>query len=808
MEYVTGKILTVPIDEEMKRSYIDYAMSVIVARALPDVRDGLKPVQRRILYAMYEMGLTPDKPHRKSARVVGEVMGKYHPHGDMPIYDALVRMAQDFSFRYPLVDGHGNFGSVDGDAAGAMRYTEARLAPLAMEMLRDIERETVDFGPNFDDSLREPVVLPARFPQLLANGAAGIAVGMATNIPPHNLGELIDAIIHLIDNPEADTEDLMRFIPGPDFPTGGLILGRQGIREAYATGRGVIVLRAAARVERGRGGRARIVVTELPYQLNKARLLERIAELVREKRIDGIADLRDESDRSGMRVVVELRREATPRVVLNQLYKHTPMQQSYGIILLALVDGQPQVLTLRQMIREYIKHQQQLIVRRTRYELRKAQDRAHVLEGLRVALAHLDEVITLIKRAPDVPTARTQLMERFQLSERQAQAILDMRLQRLTGLEREKLESEYQQLLRDIDYFRAVLASDRMVLDILKRELTEIRERFADPRRTRITDEEAELGEEDLIPDEDVVITITHRGYAKRLALNTYRSQRRGGKGVTGVTTRDGDFVEHLFITSTHRYLLFITNWGKAYRLKVHEIPEASRVAKGTALVNLLAVDPDEVVNAVLSIREFSGDLYVAMVTRRGWIKKTRLADLESSRQTGIRAIILEDGDELVAAHLTDGRQELIVGTAGGYALRFSEEEVRPTGRAARGVTAMRLRPGDEVVGMDTVIPGADLLVVTERGYGKRTPLDEYRVRKRGGMGVRAARITKSTGRVAALRVVREGTDVMLVSARGMVIRLGVGEISRMGRATRGVTVMDLVDDDQVVALAQATPEQ
>ncbi|MGQ9497035.1 MAG: DNA gyrase subunit A [Desulfotomaculales bacterium] len=801
-----GKVIPVDIGEEMKHAYLDYAMSVIVGRALPDVRDGLKPVHRRILYAMHNLGLTPDRPHRKSAYVVGEVLSKFHPHGDAAVYDALVRLAQDFNVRYPLVDGHGNFGSVDGDAPAAMRYTEARMARIALAMLADIDKETVDFVPNYDGTTREPVVLPARIPNLLVNGSSGIAVGMATNIPPHNLREVIDALVYLIDHPDAGADELMRFIPGPDFPTGGIIMGREGIREAYRTGRGSIVVRGRVTVEKA-GGKTAIIITELPYLVNKARLVEKIAQLVREKKIDGITDLRDESDRRGMRVVVELRRDANPQVVLNRLYKHTQLQDTFGAIMLALVDGEPRVLGLPALLGAYLAHQKEVVTRRTRYELAQARARLHIVEGLRIALQHLDEVIRTIRRSKDVPTARQALMDGFNLSEKQAQAILDMRLQRLTALEREKLEEEYRELVALIARLEAILGEERLLMDVVRHELLAAKEKFGDDRRTEISAEETAFAPEDLIADEDVVVTITRDGYVKRTPAGIYRSQRRGGRGITAVDPKLADVVQDIFITRTHHYLLFFTAAGKAYRLKVYELPEASRQARGTALVNLLSLDGNDHVTATVPVRDPQGEAYLFMVTRRGIVKRTRLEEFSNVRRDGIIALNLEPGDELVAVRLTGGNDEILLVTAGGLAIRFPETEVRVVGRTARGVRGISLRAGDRVVGADVVRPGADLLVVTANGYGKRTPLDAFRVQSRGGKGVIAARVADKNGPVVAQAVVDRGEEVVMVSAAGILIRLKVREIPVHGRATRGVLLMRLDARDRLVALAHAAPE-
>ncbi len=804
-EHTHGRIVTVPIEEEMKSSYIDYAMSVIVSRALPDVRDGLKPVHRRILYAMREEGMTPDKPYKKSARAVGQVIAKYHPHGDAAVYDAIVRMAQDFTIRYRLVDGHGNFGSLDGDPPAAMRYTEVRLAPLAMELLRDIDKETVDFAPNFDESEKEPVILPARFPNLLVNGSAGIAVGMATNIPPHNLGEVIDGLVALIDDPETDLQRLTGIIKGPDFPTGALILGRDGIKEAYRTGRGVITMRARAQIETVKGGRMRIVVTEIPYQVNKAGLIERIAELVREKKLEGISDLRDESDRHGVRVVIELRRDENPNVILNRLYKYTQMQQTFGIILLALVDGRPRVLNLREILVHYLDYQKEVITRRTRFELARAEARAHILEGLRVALAHLDEVIRLIRSSKDPDTARRGLMERFGLSEKQAQAILDMRLQRLTALERDKIEAEYKELTRTIEYLRAVLASERMVMQIVRRELLEVKEKYADERRTQILSGAVgdDFDVEDLIAEEDVVVTMTHRGYVKRLPAATYRSQRRGGRGVAGMGTREEDFVERLFVTTTHHHLLFFSNRGRVYRIKTHQIPEAGRTARGTAVVNLVPLERGETITAVIPVKELDSGAYLMMATRRGTVKRTGLSEFATARTSGLIALALDEGDELIGVRLSSPGEEVILATRLGKAIRFPVEDVRPMGRPARGVKGITLDEGDVVESMDTVREGCEVLTLTTAGFGKRTPVGEYPTQSRGGKGVINIRLTEKSGQVVGVRLVYPGDEIMLVSARGVVIRVPVDDIRVSGRNTRGVAVMRLDEGDHVVSFGR-----
>jgi DNA gyrase subunit A len=803
VEYTHGKIIPVNIEEEMKKSYLDYAMSVIVGRALPDVRDGLKPVHRRILYAMHELGISPDKPHKKSARVVGEVLGKYHPHGDAAVYDTIVRLAQDFAIRYPLIDGHGNFGSVDGDSAAAMRYTEVRLSKIATELLADIDKETVDFSPNFDESLEEPQVLPARFPNLLVNGSAGIAVGMATNIPPHNLGEVIDGLVLLIDNPEATIKELMMVIKGPDFPTGGLILGRDGIRSAYETGRGTLKIRAKTQIERLKNGKSQIIVTEIPYQVNKARMIERIANLVREKKLDGITDLRDESDRNGIRIVIEMRRDVDPKIILNRLYKHTQMQDSFGIIMLALVDGAPMVLNLKEMLTHYLEHQKEIVIRRTRYELKKAEARAHILEGLRIALDHLDAVISLIRGSRTVDEARSGLMEQFGLTREQAQAILDMRLQKLTGLEREKIEEEYRELIARIEYLRSILASEALVYQIVRKELLEIKEKYADPRRTKITSAQGEMEIEDLIPQEDVVITITHAGYIKRMPVSSYRSQNRGGRGIVGLNPREEDFVEHLFITTTHHHILFFTNRGRVYRLRVYEVPEGSRQARGLAVVNLIDLTPGEKITAVIPVQDFDKDGYLIMATQQGIVKKTDLSEFENIRRNGLIAITLNEGDDLIDVRFTRGGQEVILGTRLGKAIRFSEDDVRSMGRTARGVKGIDLDKDDVVIGMERVQPDSDLLVVTNKGFGKRTSIDEYPVQRRAGKGVKNIHLTARTGEVVGIKIVKPGNELMLVSAQGVMIRLKVDDISQQSRYAQGVTLMRTDEGDDVVAVAR-----
>ncbi|MFB4325162.1 DNA gyrase subunit A [Paenibacillus sp. cl141a] len=791
------------IGTEMRESFMDYAMSIIVSRALPDVRDGMKPVHRRILYAMSELGMAPDKPHKKSARIVGEVIGKYHPHGDSAVYESMVRMAQDFSMRYMLVDGHGNFGSIDGDMAAAMRYTEARLSKIAMEMLRDINKETIDFAPNYDGEEQEPVVLPARYPNLLVNGVSGIAVGMATNIPPHNLGEVIDGVQAMIRNPDITPMELMEYIQGPDFPTAGYILGREGIRQAYRTGRGSVTMRAKATIEEN-NNKARIVVHEIPYQVNKARLVEKIAELVREKRIDGITDLRDESDRNGMRIVIELRRDVNPNVVLNNLYKHTAMQSNFGINMLAIVNNEPKILNLRDVLFHYLEHQVSVIRRRTEFELKKAEARAHILEGLRVALDHLDEVIALIRASQTTEAAREGLMERFGLSHEQAQAILDMRLQRLTGLEREKIENEYQELLARIAELREILANEHLVLQIINDELQEIKERFADERRTEITVGEDSILDEDLIPREEVIITITHTGYIKRLPANTYRSQKRGGRGVVGMDTKSEDFVEHLFVTNSHHYLMFFTDKGKAYRLKAYEIPELSRTARGTPIINLIQIEQGESINAVIPVENFDSDNYLFFATRQGVVKKTPLEDYVNIRKGGLIAINLREDDSLIEVKLTDGQQEIIMGTAQGMSIRFKESDVRSMGRSATGVKGITLDDNDEVIGMDVVDQELDILIVTTKGYGKRTPASDYRSQTRGGKGIKTINITEKNGPVVALKVVKSEEDLMIITASGTIIRTSMEGISTMGRYAQGVKLINIREDDAVGTVCRA----
>ena len=799
----------VNITKEIETSFLDYAMSVIVSRALPDVRDGLKPVHRRILYGMQELGNTADKAYKKSARIVGDVMGKYHPHGDSSIYDAMVRMAQDFSYRYMLVDGHGNFGSVDGDGAAAMRYTESRMSRIAMEMLRDINKDTIDYTDNYDGSEKEPIVLPSRYPNLLVNGAAGIAVGMATNIPPHQLGETIDAVIALSENPAITTEELMEIIPGPDFPTGGLILGRSGIRRAYDTGRGSIIIRAKVEIEQKSNGKETILIHELPYQVNKAKLIEKIAELVRDKKIDGITNLRDESDRRGMRVVIEIRKDANANVVLNNLYKQTAMQSSFGINMLSLVNGQPKVMGLKEMLHHYLEHQKVIIRRRTEFDLRKAEDRAHILEGLRIALDHIDEIIAIIRGSRSGDEAKPQLMERFNLSERQAQAILDMRLVRLSGLEREKIEAEYQELQILIAELKAILADEAKIVDIIRTEILEVKDRFNDTRRTEITSGGLEMIEdEDLIPVENSVITLTHNGYIKRLAANTYRSQKRGGRGVQGMGTNEDDFVEHLMNTSTHDTILFFTSKGKVFRAKGYEIPEFGRTAKGLPIVNLLNIEKGEKVTAMIRVASFDEDAYFIFTTKTGITKRTPVSQFANIRTNGLIAISLREDDDLISVRLTDGEKQVIIGTRDGMLVRFQEDDIRSMGRTAGGVRGIKLRDGDEVVGMEIVEPEQEILVVTAKGYGKRTSEEEYRLQSRGGVGLKTIQITDKNGPMVAVKTVDGSEDLMLITINGMLIRMDVNDISLIGRSTQGVRLIRLGDDELVATVAKVEKEE
>ena len=808
MEFTHGKILPTIMETEVQESFIDYAMSVITSRALPDVRDGLKPVHRRILYSLYKNGMTPDKKHKKSAHIVGDVLAKYHPHGDSSVYDAMVRLVQDFNIRYPLVDGQGNFGSVDGDSAAAMRYTEARMTKLTLEMLADLEKETVDFGLNYDESEKEPLVLPSRYPNLIVNGSSGIAVGMATNIPPHNLGEVIDGTIALIDNRDLPDQDLLKYVKGPDFPGGGIILGRKGIEDAYLTGRGSIKVRSRSEIEPMNNGKNRIVVTEIPYQVNKARLIEKIAELARDKKIDGITDLRDESDRKGMRIVIELRRDVNPQVILNQLYKNTQLQDNFGVIMLALVDGMPKILTLKQALNHYIDHQEDVVTRRTKHDLRKAEERAHIVEGLKIAVDNIDEVIKIIRSSYNDAESKERLNQRFGLSDRQAQAVIEMQIRRLTGLAREKLEEELADLYEKIAYYKSILADETKLLGIIKDELLQIKEKHNDVRRSQISSHEDKLELEDLIEDEDVVITISHTGYIKRMPSDTYKSQKRGGRGITAMTTKEEDFVEQIFTTSTHNFLIFFTNKGKCYRLKVYEIPEAGRQAKGTAIVNLLNITGDEKITTVIPLKKFDDELFLMAATKMGVVKKTPLAEYDTSRRDGIIAINLEDHDELIGVQLTDGKQDMILVTAGGQAIRFAEEEARPMARATKGVRGIKLMDDDYVVGMEVVRDEGDLLVITANGYGKRTPMEEYRQQARGGKGVFTVRPSARNGEIVGALVVKDDEEIMAISKEGIIIRIKVAEISTMGRTTQGVTIMKMGDHDSVVSMARVAEHE
>ena len=803
-----GKIIVKDIEKEMKTSYIDYAMSVIVSRALPDVRDGLKPVHRRILYAMYEDGITSDKPYRKCANTVGSVLGRYHPHGDASVYDAMVRMAQDFSLRYPLIDGHGNFGSIDGDGAAAMRYTEARMAKIAETMLDDIEKNTVDFMPNYDDRLQEPTVLPSKIPTLLINGSSGIAVGMATNIPPHNLTEVIDGIIKIIDEDNISDEDLMKVIKGPDFPTGGIILGREGIKQAYTTGRGKIIVRAETEIEELENGRQRIIVKSLPYQVNKAKLIEYIASLVKDKKIEGISELRDESDRNDkVRIVIGLKRDANAQVVLNHLYKNTQLQDSFGIIMLALVNGEPKILTLRQCLDNYIDHRKTVILRRTQFDLDKALARAHILEGLRIAIDNIDEVINIIRNSYD--DAKERLMKRFNLTDIQAQAILDMRLKTLSGLQREKIEEEYNELMKLIAHLREILSSEKLVFDIIKEELTEIKNKFGDERITKIAASENEIDDEDLIKEEQTVVALTHFGYVKRMPIDAYKSQKRGGKGITGMTTREEDFVKEIFTASTHDTILFFSNKGKAYTLRGYEIPEAGRTARGTAIVNLLRLDQGEKITAVMPIANFAEGKYLLMATKNGLIKKTALAEYSSVRKNGLIGINLKEDDELIGVRLTDGEDDVVLVTSHGMSITFSEKDVRPIGRTAQGVIGMRLEDDDFVIGMESIVTrkNATLLAITENGFGKRTELEEYRVQTRGGKGILTYKITPKTGNIVGIRIASDDEDVMIITENGTIIRLNVKDINILGRTTQGVTLMR-TNEGKVVSIETISPEE
>ena len=801
------KMIQHEIHDEMKNSYIDYAMSVIVGRALPDVRDGLKPVHRRILYGMSGLGVTPDKPFKKSARIVGEVMGKYHPHGDRSIYDAMVRLAQDFSTRYLLVDGHGNFGSVDGDGAAAMRYTEARMSPFSLEMIRDIDKDTVDFMPNFDEEEKEPVVLPSRFPNLLVNGSNGIAVGMATSIPPHNLKEVIDAAVKMIDDEDCTIDDLIDIVKGPDFPTGAQILGKKGAREAYTTGQGKVTVRAVADIEATDRGRSQIIVTEIPFQVNKARLLEKIGELVKDKRIDGISAIRDESNRNGMRIVIELKKDANPKITLNRLYKHTQLQDNYSMIMIALVDGQPRLLNLYEILNEYLKHQKDVVTRRTRFDLGKAEARAHILEGLRIALDNIDEIIKIIRSSYN--DARERLMERFGLSEIQAQAILDMRLARLQGLEREKIDAEYEELCKKIAYYKELLADEKMLMGVVKDELLEIKKKYGDKRRTKITASVDDMDEEDLIEEKQVAITLTHLGYLKRIPADTYKTQKRGGKGITGLTTRENDFVTDLIMTSTHDNLMFFTNTGKAHKIKAYEIPEATRTAKGTPAINFLNLMQRERITTVIPFRDFRDDKYLMAVTKKGTIKKTAISDFDTNRKTGLIAINLKDGDELVEIKQTTGSDNVIIITKQGKCICFSENDVRPMGRIAGGVRAIKLEDDDEVVSMQLVQPGEELMVVTSKGYGKRTPVEDYKVQTRGGKGLLTYDKSKfnKTGMLVGALVVDDDDEVLLINSEGTIIRIKAAEVSKLGRATQGVRIMRADDDVNIISIAKVIRE-
>ncbi|MCC0633354.1 MULTISPECIES: DNA gyrase subunit A [unclassified Clostridioides] len=803
-----NKILPIEIAEEMKKSYIDYSMSVIAGRALPDVRDGLKPVHRRILYSMSELNLTPDKPYRKSARIVGDVLGKYHPHGDTAVYFAMVRMAQDFSTRALLVDGHGNFGSVDGDSPAAMRYTEAKMSKLSLELLRDIEKETVDFKPNFDESLKEPSVLPARYPNLLVNGSNGIAVGMATSIPPHNLAEVIDATVHLIDNPDCSVEDLIKFIQGPDFPTAAIIMGKENIAEAYRTGRGKVKVRSRAFIEELPKGKQQIIVTEIPYQVNKAKLVERIAELVKEKRIEGISDLRDESNRNGMRIVIELKRDANANIVLNNLYKHSQMEDTFSIIMLALVDGQPRVLNLKQILYHYIKHQEDVVTRRTKFELNKAEARAHILEGLKIALDNIDAVISLIRASKTGQEAKIGLVEKFNLTEIQAQAILDMRLQRLTGLERDKIEAEYEDLIKKINRLKEILADERLLLNVIKDEMTIIKENYSDERRTEIRHAEGEIDMRDLISDEEIAITLTHFGYIKRLPSDTYKSQKRGGRGISALTTREEDFVRHLITTTTHSRLLFFTNKGRVFKLNAYEIPEGKRQAKGTAIVNLLQLSADEKIATLIPIDGNDENEYLLLTTKKGIVKKTKREEFKNINKSGLIAIGLRDDDELIGVELTDGKQEVLLVTKEGMSIRFDENDIRYMGRTAMGVKGITLSKKDFVVSMNLCSKGTDVLVVSRNGFGKRTNIEEYRSQIRAGKGIKTYNISEKTGTIVGAEMVNEDDEIMIINSDGVLIRIRVNEISLFGRVTSGVKLMKTNEEVNVVSIAKINIEE
>ncbi|MGQ9603325.1 MAG: DNA gyrase subunit A [bacterium] len=802
------RVIPVYVEDEMKNSYIDYSMSVIVSRALPDVRDGLKPSQRRILVAMNDLNLSPTSHYRKCAKIAGDTSGNYHPHGEQVVYPTLVRMAQDFNMRYPLVEGQGNFGSIDGDPPAAMRYTEARLTGPAMEMLADLEKQTVDFVPNYDETRMQPVVLPGKFPNLICNGSSGIAVGMATNIPPHNLREVVDALIALIDNPEITDEELMEFIKGPDFPTGGIIYGRQGIRDAYLTGKGLLTLRGKAVLEVTKSGKERIIINEIPYQVNKSALIERIAEMVREEKVGGIADLRDESDRDGIRIVIELKREAQSSVVLNQLYKHTPMQVTFGVIMLALVDLEPKILTLKRLLEEYIRFRHEVIIRRTKFDLAVAEKRAHILEGFRIALGNIDGIVNLIKRSPTVESARDALMKKYNLSEVQANAILDMRLQRLTGLERKKIEDEYLEVIKLIEQLRGILESRPRQFALIKQELLDLREKYGDERRTEILDESVEFDIEDLIAEEDMVVLITHGGYIKRMSVSLYRRQRRGGRGSVGIETKEEDFVEHLFIASTHDYILFFTNTGRCHWKKVHEIPEAGRYSRGKSIVNLLSLSEGERITAFVTTKRFPTDRYLIMATRKGVVKKTELAAFANPRRGGIIAISLDEGDTLIDAQVTDGTNDIILAKSSGKAIRFHEKDVRPMGRGARGVRGVTLEKDETVIGMVVVKREGTLLVVSENGYGKRSPISEYRVSRRGGKGIITMRCTPKTGKLVGIKEVVDEDELMIVSQKGMIIRVPIKGVSVIGRATQGVRLKVLEEGDKVVDVARVVSQE
>jgi DNA gyrase subunit A len=802
------KLIPVYIEDEMKDSYISYAMSVIVGRALPDVRDGLKPVHRRILYAMSELGLEHSKPYKKSARIVGEVLGKYHPHGDSAVYDSLVRMVQSFSLRYPLIDGQGNFGSVDGDAPAAMRYTEARMASIANEMLADIDKDTVKFTPNFDETLQEPAVMPARLPNLLVNGSSGIAVGMATNIPPHNLSEIADAIIELINNPDAAVKDLMKIVKGPDFPTAGIICGREGIKSAYETGRGILKIHAKANIEQRKGGKEAIIITQIPYQVNKSKLIENMASLVQDKKIEGISDIRDESDREGMRIVVEVKRDQNAEIILNQLYKHTQMEESFGIIMLALVDNKPKVLNLKEMLEAYIKHRREIVKRRTQFELTKAERRAHILEGLKIAIDHLTQIIKTIRESKDPKTAQAALMKNFDLSELQAQAILEMQLQRLTALERDKVENEYLELIKKIEEYKAILKSDKRILEIVKNEVVELKKKYGDERRTEIVGRVEEIEIEDLIKEEDMVITISHAGYLKRLPVDSYRRQKRGGAGVTGIDMKEEDFVEHLFIASTHEYILFFTNKGRVHWLKVYEIPQASRSARGKAVINLLQLEPGENISSYVRVKEFKEGNFVIMATKNGLIKKTDLMAYSNPRKGGIIGITLEQDDELIDVSLTDGSQEILMATHLGKAIRFPEKQVRDMGRGAKGVKGISLAKKDKVIAMEVAKKDATVLTATSEGFAKRTTLDEYRKQSRGGKGIINVKVTSKNGAAVGLKIVNDQDELMVITVKGMIVRCSVKDIRATGRSAQGVHIIKLDSGDNVSSIAHVIPEE